>query len=136
MTKKTREPREAFDLFSVAGISEQTLPEVGSLKYVPPAAKPAALSPKKIYPPTLAEGALNEIYLRDIAVAQRYGVCRQTVWRWAEQGALPKPIKLSQGVTRWRVSDLLVHEASLPKGEKVKVVRSRRAKSVKVGGQQ
>lgn len=135
MSKKTREPLEGPDLFSAAGLSEHVLPEVGSPKYATPAAKPAGTPQRKTNSP-LAEGAANERYLRDLAVAQRYGVSRQTVWRWAAQGMLPVPFKLSEGVTRWRMSDLIAHEASLPMGAKVKVVRSRRVESAKPGGQQ
>lgn len=135
MSKKTREPCEGLDLFSMAGLPEFAAPEVGHLKSAAPAAKPASKPRKKSNSPSFAEGASNERYLRDTAVAQRYGVCRQTVWRWAGQGALPEPIKLSGGATRWRLSDLLAHEASLPKGAKAKVVRPRRAKAAKAGGQ-
>lgn len=136
MSKKTHEPREALDLFSAAGLSEHALPEVDDLKRAAPAAKPARKPKKKAISPISVEGAQNERYLRDTAVAQRYGVSRQTVWRWAAQGALPEPIKLSEGVTRWRVSDLLAHEASLPKSAKAKPVRSRRMKTTKAGGPQ
>jgi predicted DNA-binding transcriptional regulator AlpA len=38
----------------------------------------------------------------DQDLAQFYSVSRQTIWRWARQGIIPKPEKLSAGVTRWR----------------------------------
>ena len=50
-------------------------------------------------------------YLRDKDLACRYGVHRTTVWRWCENGALPQPVKLSPGCTRWRLSDLETFEA-------------------------
>jgi prophage regulatory protein len=46
------------------------------------------------------------VYLSDIAVGKRYGVCRATPWRWTEAGNFPIPIKLSPGCTRWLLSDI------------------------------
>lgn len=34
-------------------------------------------------------------------VAEHFGCNVSTVWRWAKQGILPKPIKIA-GITRWR----------------------------------
>ena len=35
------------------------------------------------------------------------GIAAPTLWRWARQRAeFPRPIKLGQGTTAWRVSDL------------------------------
>ena len=51
------------------------------------------------------------IYLGVARVAERYGVSADTVWRWSRNGDMPKPFKLSAGCTRWRMSDLLAHEA-------------------------
>ncbi len=46
-------------------------------------------------------------YLSDAQIAARYGVSRQTVWRWTSNDPkFPTPIKLSAGCTRWRLSDL------------------------------
>jgi len=45
-------------------------------------------------------------YFSDRQVASRYNVDRTTWWRWVNNGQAPKPIKLSPGCTRWRVSDL------------------------------
>lgn len=46
-------------------------------------------------------------------VAERYGVSIETVWRWsrADKG-FPRPISLSPGCTRWRLSDLENWEAA------------------------
>lgn len=52
-------------------------------------------------------------WLRDIDVAARYSVSRMSVWRWVQQGRLPKPRKLSPGCTRWNVADLAAHDARL-----------------------
>lgn len=48
-------------------------------------------------------------YLSDKAVANRYEVSRATVWRWANDKQLPKPIKIN-GSTRWIESDLIAFE--------------------------
>lgn len=47
------------------------------------------------------------VYLRDVDVAIRYDVSRPTIWRWVKRGNFPQPVKLSNGATRWRISDLL-----------------------------
>lgn len=55
---------------------------------------------------------MGETYLRDQQVAERLGVARITVWRWAKDKAeFPKPIKLSSGCTRWKLSELEAWEA-------------------------
>ncbi|MCE5294310.1 MAG: AlpA family transcriptional regulator [Chlamydiales bacterium] len=51
-------------------------------------------------------------YLRDIEAAHRYGISRPTIWRWVKNGKFPKPIKLSTGSTRWRLSELEAWEQS------------------------
>lgn len=50
-------------------------------------------------------------YLTVKAVAERFGVSTPTVWRWLKTAQFPKPVKLSQGCTRWRISDLEQWEA-------------------------
>ena len=52
-------------------------------------------------------------------VAQQLGVGKSTIWRWCKQGTFPRPIKLSERVSRWRAEDvaaviLHVDEASPP----------------------
>ena len=39
-------------------------------------------------------------------VAQMLGMSVPTVWRHTHKGTMPKPIKLTAGVTRWRLSDI------------------------------
>ena len=55
-------------------------------------------------------------YLNVTQVAERYGVSTDTVWRWSRNGDMPKPFKLSSGATRWRLSDLIDHEAQFSAG--------------------
>lgn len=50
-------------------------------------------------------------YIPDLQLAQRFGVSRATIWRWAQKGKFPQPIKLSPGCTRWRLSDVEAWEA-------------------------
>lgn len=136
MSKKKRQLREDLNLFSLAGIPEPALLHGDKLKLAPSAPKPNRKVQKKLTSPASVKEASNERYLRDSEVAHRYGVSRQTVWRWVAQGTLPEPIKLSVSVTRWRLSDLIAHEISLPKGAKGQVVRQSRVKTANAGGQQ
>jgi prophage regulatory protein len=53
----------------------------------------------------------NDTYLSDKSLAKRYDVTRSTVWRWAQAGRLPSPVKLSPGCSRWRASDIADWEA-------------------------
>lgn len=46
-------------------------------------------------------------------VAARYSVSIDSIWRWKRKGEFPLAVKLSSNITRWRLSDLLVHEDSL-----------------------
>lgn len=42
-------------------------------------------------------------------VAELLGVNARTVWRMAQTGDIPAPIRLSERVVRWRLSDLREH---------------------------
>ena len=53
----------------------------------------------------------NETYLSDRQLAERYKVHRTTLWRWVERNQFPKPVKLSPGCTRWKLSDVEAWEA-------------------------
>jgi len=41
----------------------------------------------------------------DRTAAQVLGCGRSTLWRWAAEGVIPKPLKIG-GVSRWKLSDL------------------------------
>ena len=45
-------------------------------------------------------------YLKDTEVANRYRISRPTIWRWVKNGTFPKPVRLGEGSTRWRLADL------------------------------
>lgn len=44
--------------------------------------------------------------LRDKEVAEMLTIGRSTVWLYVKQGKLPKPIKMSERVSVWCVSDI------------------------------
>lgn len=44
-------------------------------------------------------------------LAERYGVDRSTVWRWAARGIIPAPVKLSDQCTRWRLEQIEQRDA-------------------------
>ncbi|MFL0694691.1 MAG: helix-turn-helix transcriptional regulator [Agrobacterium tumefaciens] len=53
----------------------------------------------------------EERYLSVQDVARRYAISIQTVWRHTKQNpAFPKPIKILNGTTRWKMSDILSFE--------------------------
>jgi prophage regulatory protein len=54
-----------------------------------------------------------EHYLSDIQLSARYGVNRATPWRWNKTNPdFPKPICLSPGCTRWKLSEIEAWEQS------------------------
>lgn len=42
-------------------------------------------------------------------VAELLGVNPRTVWRMAQSGEIPAPIRLGERIVRWRLSDLREH---------------------------
>ncbi|KAF0279164.1 AlpA family phage regulatory protein [Spiribacter aquaticus] len=56
----------------------------------------------------------EERFLTDIEVANRYSVSRITPWVWARRDCFPKPVRISSGTTRWRLSELEAYEEDLP----------------------
>lgn len=52
-------------------------------------------------------------YISAKTVAKRYDVCLATIWRWADNGTLPKPIKISKGSTRWSLAELEERDAKI-----------------------
>jgi predicted DNA-binding transcriptional regulator AlpA len=49
-------------------------------------------------------------YLTVVAVAARYSVSVNTVWRWVREKRLPAPEKLSPGCSRWQTAVLEEHD--------------------------
>jgi prophage regulatory protein len=59
---------------------------------------------------------MASIYLTDTQLAARYGVHRATPWRWANTDpTFPKPVSLTPGCTRWKLSELEAWEAGRAK---------------------
>ena len=72
---------------------------------------------KRVAPKPMAVEAERYLTVRD--VAQRFAVSIQTVWRWAkERSEFPKPVELSPGTTRWRMSDLIAFECGLSRDKR------------------
>ena len=53
-----------------------------------------------------------DFYAKDTDLAERFGIARQSVWRWVRDGRLPAPVKLSPGCSRWRLVDVEKWEQS------------------------
>lgn len=58
----------------------------------------------------------NKCFLRDVDLAARYSVSRNTVWRWTREGRLPQPIKLAPSCTRWPAEAIETHDQILIEG--------------------
>lgn len=52
-------------------------------------------------------------YLNDRQLADRFGIEKGTVWRWARSDpSFPKPVKLSPQTVRWRSDEIEAWENS------------------------
>lgn len=59
---------------------------------------------------------MAETYLSDVQIAARYGVHRTTPWGWVKTDPhFPKPLKLSPGCTRWKLSEVEAWEETRAK---------------------
>jgi prophage regulatory protein len=43
----------------------------------------------------------------DIQLSRRYAVSRATIWRWANSGIIPPPVKVGPNVTRWHLTEVI-----------------------------
>lgn len=60
---------------------------------------------------------MNPEYVSDKEAAIRFAVTRNTIRKWVRVNPeFPRPIKLSEGCTRWRVADLDAFAASRMEG--------------------
>ena len=56
---------------------------------------------------------MADTYLADTTLAERYGIARNTVWRWhRERPDFPRAVSLSPGCTRWKLSEIEAWEAA------------------------
>ncbi|MEL7593893.1 MAG: helix-turn-helix transcriptional regulator [Aeromonas veronii] len=53
-----------------------------------------------------SQGLPAEGYVRAKILAPMLGIAEVTLWRWAADGKIPKPIKLGARVTAWRAEDV------------------------------
>ncbi len=61
---------------------------------------------------------MPETYLTDLQIANRYSVHRTTPWRWSKYDlTFPKPIALSPGCTRWKLSEIEAWEGKKSKAQ-------------------
>jgi predicted DNA-binding transcriptional regulator AlpA len=49
---------------------------------------------------------VNFGFIRDRELAAIVPVSRATRWRWVKAGKFPKPVKLTDHITAWRVQDV------------------------------
>lgn len=64
-------------------------------------------------PPTPADPLT--VYYKDKTLALKFGVCRATIWAWIKKYQFPKPVKLTDGTTRWRAEDIIRWKAEREK---------------------
>lgn len=57
------------------------------------------------------------VYLSATQLARRYGVHVVTIWRWAQTGRIPPPIRITQRTTRWRKDQIEAAEAARAREE-------------------
>jgi predicted DNA-binding transcriptional regulator AlpA len=58
-------------------------------------------------------------FVRLPVVCELFGIAPATVWRWSQEGKLPRPKKISERVSGWQVGELrkkLREAASVDKG--------------------
>ena len=58
-------------------------------------------------------GPANTFYLSVDQVAKRFGVSKDSIWRWKRNGDFPAPVKLGGTTTRWRLANIEEWEAQL-----------------------
>lgn len=64
----------------------------------------------------LEQALMSDTYLSDLQIARRYGVHRTTMWRWVKANPnFPKPVALSSGCTRWKLSEIIAWEKAKEK---------------------
>ena len=59
------------------------------------------------------EARLSEVYVSDRQLGERYQVHHLTPRRWVrDDPTFPRPVKLTPGCTRWRLSEIEAWEAA------------------------
>ncbi|PCF95278.1 helix-turn-helix transcriptional regulator [Vreelandella nigrificans] len=57
-------------------------------------------------------GEKVKVWLTVKSLANRFDTHPSTIYRWAQQGRFPKPVKLGENLTRWALSDVEAWEQS------------------------
>ena len=106
-----------LDMFEKLDPGEDKPPASGPPEAKPQSAKAGTSRPKKKRTASdqLPDEDVSSVFLTDEDVARRFRVARQTIWRWAGEGRLPAPLKLSPGTSRWRLAEILSFERKLPR---------------------
>jgi predicted DNA-binding transcriptional regulator AlpA len=50
------------------------------------------------------------MFLKIEEVSRRYDISHRTIWRWADAGQFPKPVKFGPKTCRWSEMDLSDYE--------------------------
>lgn len=45
-------------------------------------------------------------FLSDRQIAERYSVCRSSIWRWINTRNFPRPVKVGENTTRWELGQV------------------------------
>jgi len=61
-------------------------------------------------------------YLRAQQVADHLGISKSSVWRWASENRLPKPIKLAGRTTVWDAADVQETVEKLAKAQALRAI--------------
>ena len=70
------------------------------------ASNAAYAAPSKRKPSVLIPSLPETGFARLPVVAQAAGVAGSTIWLWVRKGTFPKPVKISERVTGWRVEQV------------------------------
>lgn len=57
------------------------------------------------------------VYLSAAQLARRYGIHVVTVWRWAQVGRIPQPVRLTPRTTRWRKDEIEAYETQVERDQ-------------------
>lgn len=57
------------------------------------------------------------VYISAAQLAKRYGIHVVTVWRWAQIGRIPQPVRLTPRTTRWRKDEIEAYETQVERDQ-------------------
>lgn len=95
-----------IDLFNAEACQKAPKEPAEAAKSSKGSTRERASKPRPIAAPAW-NGAPQYLTVKD--VASYFSISGATVWRWADRvSEFPAPIRLSEGVTRWRLQDIKV----------------------------